>query len=148
MSWLDRLRGKPKDPPLSPREEKIQKIRSKVEDEDFLLEDYIPDDAMAELIQDRIEFGEDLEFPTEPVRSLDSQLDPEWLEKKLEEGKRMKSPDQRKLEELKEKYPYPEVSSLDWSREYGTVMGMVGVVYTQDGKFFNGQGKEVIYEGK
>ena len=102
-------------------------------------------DLLAEVREDREAMGGDLEYPTEEPRSLDSQLDEEWLAKKIEEGKRMKSAEQKKLEALKEKYPNAD---MDWSREFGTVMGMPGVVYCQDEKFFTGQGKEVFNEEK
>ena len=146
MSWLDRLRGKRKDSPLSDRNREIERIQKKVQDPDFEVEEYLPDDALAELAEDREAMGEDFEYPTEPVPTLEESLDPEWLQRKLHEGKRMADKEgKRKIKEMQEKF---SDADIDWSKEYGQVVGIPGVVYTQDGKYFNGQGKEVIYEEK
>ena len=114
MSWIDKFRRR-KDPPLSPREEKVEQIRRRVQDEDYSISEYVPDEALAEAAEDREAMGEDFEYPTEPVPSLDESLDPEWLQRKLAEGKtEVKKAEQKKLEELKEKFPQADI---DWSRD-------------------------------
>jgi hypothetical protein len=144
MSWIDRLRGKPKDLPLSDREQKIEKIRRRVQDEDYSISEYVPDEALAEAAEDREAMGEDFEYPTEPIPTLDESLDPEWLEEKLAECRReMKAAEKKRIKEMQEKFPDADI---DWSREYGQVIGIPGVCFTQDNRYFSGQGKEVFLD--
>lgn len=36
---------------------------------------------------------------------------------------------------------------IDWNREYAEVYGLSGVRYTQDGKFYKGDGRETMADG-
>ncbi len=33
---------------------------------------------------------------------------------------------------------------IDWDREYAEVYGLIGVRFTQDGRYFNGRGEEIF----
>jgi len=64
------------------------------------------------------------------------------VQKKVRAAKKLaKGEEQARITELKTRFPDSE---LDWSREYAEVRGVPGVVWTQDQKYFDRAGKEVL----